>query len=166
MLRRNAIVEAAEHDDNDNTCSVPAAEFEQLNMSSSSSLKSSSIFSNSTQESASSPNSSQQTLLDQSENGGGSEHGSSHHHGHHRSSSGGKHERKKSSHRHHHRQSSHDPKNGGLGKDRETEHLSRWMASGNIVYKSVGLGLMDLAVGMRLIELAKEKGVGTYIEGF
>jgi ornithine cyclodeaminase/alanine dehydrogenase-like protein (mu-crystallin family) len=35
-----------------------------------------------------------------------------------------------------------------------------------VVYKSVGLGLMDLVVGTHLIEVAQEKNVGTRIEGF
>ncbi|KAH0491191.1 hypothetical protein TgHK011_002632 [Trichoderma gracile] len=44
--------------------------------------------------------------------------------------------------------------------------LSRWLRDGTVVYKSVGVGLMDLVVGTKLVEVAKQKGVGTQIEGF
>lgn len=44
--------------------------------------------------------------------------------------------------------------------------LGQWLQTGNVIYKSVGLGLMDLAVGMHLIHYAKEKGVGTQVEEF
>jgi hypothetical protein len=44
--------------------------------------------------------------------------------------------------------------------------LSRWLRDGTVVYKSVGLGLMDLVVGTRLVEIAKLKNIGTQIEGF
>ncbi|XXG95672.1 hypothetical protein Hte_001941 [Hypoxylon texense] len=46
------------------------------------------------------------------------------------------------------------------------KHLSRWLTVGTVVYKSVGLGLMDLVVGFELVRLAKAKGLGTHIEGF
>lgn len=52
-------------------------------------------------------------------------------------------------------------------KKREGEdHLCRWLQGGNVIYKSVGMGLMDLTVGMKIIEFAREKGVGTHVEGF
>lgn len=44
--------------------------------------------------------------------------------------------------------------------------LVRWLQSGNVVYKSVGLGLMDLAVGEELVALARERGIGTLVEDF
>ncbi|KAI0908268.1 UbiD family decarboxylase [Ustulina deusta] len=46
------------------------------------------------------------------------------------------------------------------------DHLARWLASGNVVYKSVGLGLMDLVVGIQVVELANARGVGTRVEDF
>lgn len=49
---------------------------------------------------------------------------------------------------------------------KKEDGLARWLRDGNVVYKSVGLGLMDLVVGTHLIEVAKEKGVGTQVEGF
>lgn len=51
-------------------------------------------------------------------------------------------------------------------KQEKEDHLSRWLQAGNVIYKSVGLGLMDLTVGMKVIEFAKQKGVGTHVEGF
>lgn len=49
---------------------------------------------------------------------------------------------------------------------RKDNRFARWLQEGNVIYKSVGLGLMDLTVGLKVIELAKEKGVGSHIEGF
>ena len=51
-------------------------------------------------------------------------------------------------------------------KKNKDDGLARWLRDGTVVYKSVGLGLMDLVVGMELVRLAKEKGVGTRIPGF
>ncbi|KAI0853575.1 NAD(P)-binding protein [Daldinia vernicosa] len=45
-------------------------------------------------------------------------------------------------------------------------HLARWLSAGNVIYKSVGLGLMDLVVGFEVIRLAKERGLGSHIDGF
>ncbi|KAL8802758.1 MAG: hypothetical protein Q9182_003593 [Xanthomendoza sp. 2 TL-2023] len=44
--------------------------------------------------------------------------------------------------------------------------LKRWLQAGNVVFKSVGLGLMDICVGEDLVMLARERGVGTAVEGF
>ncbi|KAI9806774.1 MAG: hypothetical protein M1825_006231 [Sarcosagium campestre] len=41
-----------------------------------------------------------------------------------------------------------------------------WLAKGNVIYKSVGLGLMDLTVGLDLVRLANDRGVGTMIPDF
>ncbi|KAI1178280.1 UbiD family decarboxylase [Nemania sp. FL0916] len=49
---------------------------------------------------------------------------------------------------------------------RHDDHLLRWLTSGNVIYKSVGLGLMDLVVGHEIIKLANAKGVGTHVENF
>ncbi|KAK4217247.1 hypothetical protein QBC37DRAFT_438245 [Rhypophila decipiens] len=51
-------------------------------------------------------------------------------------------------------------------KESEADRLSRWLAKGNVIYKSVGLGLMDLTVGMHLVKYAQERGVGTTVPGF
>ena len=44
--------------------------------------------------------------------------------------------------------------------------LKRWLEGGNVIYKSVGLGLMDICVGEDLVGLAREKGVGTTMADF
>jgi ornithine cyclodeaminase/alanine dehydrogenase-like protein (mu-crystallin family) len=44
--------------------------------------------------------------------------------------------------------------------------LLEWLTRGNVLYKSVGLGLMDLTVGHDLVTLARERGVGTHIDDF
>jgi hypothetical protein len=50
---------------------------------------------------------------------------------------------------------------------KETEDgLSRWLRDGTVVYKSVGLGLMDLVVGSHIVKVARAKNVGTQIPGF
>lgn len=65
--------------------------------------------------------------------------------------------------RHHRRSSS----QASVDRRKKKEDQSaRWLQRGNVIYKSVGLGLMDLSVGLRLIEFAREKGVGTVIDGF
>ncbi|KAK3898216.1 hypothetical protein C8A05DRAFT_19152, partial [Staphylotrichum tortipilum] len=45
-------------------------------------------------------------------------------------------------------------------------NLAQWLRTGNVIYKSVGLGLMDLSMGLHMIEFAKQKGVGTHVQGF
>jgi ornithine cyclodeaminase/alanine dehydrogenase-like protein (mu-crystallin family) len=44
--------------------------------------------------------------------------------------------------------------------------LKEWLVRGNVIYKTVGLGLMDVVVGNGMIELARERGIGTRIENF
>ncbi|OBT64485.1 hypothetical protein VE03_05378 [Pseudogymnoascus sp. 23342-1-I1] len=46
------------------------------------------------------------------------------------------------------------------------DSMATWLREGNVVYKCVGMGLMDLVVGEGLITLAREKGVGTTIPNF
>lgn len=60
-------------------------------------------------------------------------------------------------------------KKGNHGKDHENddqEGLMEWLMKGNVIYKSVGLGLMDVVVGAELVRLADERGVGTRIDNF
>lgn len=64
----------------------------------------------------------------------------------------------------HRRKSSHG--SGDRKKQEKEDHLCRWLQAGNVIYKSVGLGLMDLTVGIKVIEFAKQKGVGTHVAGF
>jgi ornithine cyclodeaminase/alanine dehydrogenase-like protein (mu-crystallin family) len=50
--------------------------------------------------------------------------------------------------------------------DSEDKQLREWVERGNVIYKSVGLGLMDLVTGGDLVRLAQERQVGTTIEDF
>ncbi|KAL8827446.1 MAG: hypothetical protein Q9170_007012 [Blastenia crenularia] len=51
---------------------------------------------------------------------------------------------------------------GGEGE----KGLKNWLQGGNVIYKSVGLGLMDVCVGEDLVMLSRERGVGKTFEGF
>jgi ornithine cyclodeaminase/alanine dehydrogenase-like protein (mu-crystallin family) len=51
-------------------------------------------------------------------------------------------------------------------EDKAHQSLMEWLQKGNVIYKSVGLGLMDVVVGMDLVRLADERGIGTRIENF
>jgi len=59
---------------------------------------------------------------------------------------------------------------GSLGRKKkqsqQEDQMSRWLSSGNVIYKSVGMGLMDLVVGEDLVRLAREKGIGLNVEDF
>jgi ornithine cyclodeaminase/alanine dehydrogenase-like protein (mu-crystallin family) len=56
---------------------------------------------------------------------------------------------------------------GAEGKEHAAEKgLMDWLQRGNVIYKSVGLGLMDVVVGADLVRLADERGLGTRIENF
>lgn len=48
----------------------------------------------------------------------------------------------------------------------EEKSLREWVERGNVIYKSVGLGLMDLVTGSDLIQLARARGIGTTVEDF
>lgn len=37
---------------------------------------------------------------------------------------------------------------------------------GNVIYKSVGLGLMDIVVGNELLRVGKERNIGLTVENF
>lgn len=60
------------------------------------------------------------------------------------------------------RSSSHTSSEQSDKKARE-DTLCRWLRDGNVIYKSVGLGLMDLVVGMHLVKVAREKNMGTQV---
>lgn len=55
---------------------------------------------------------------------------------------------------------------GAKKKKEREDHMCRWLQGGNVIYKTVGLGLMDLTVGMKVIEFARDKGVGAHVPGF
>lgn len=44
--------------------------------------------------------------------------------------------------------------------------MRKWLESGNVIYKSVGIGLMDICVGEDLVALAMQRGIGTRVDGF
>ncbi|KAJ5964231.1 Ornithine cyclodeaminase/mu-crystallin [Penicillium vulpinum] len=48
----------------------------------------------------------------------------------------------------------------------EEKGLREWAQRGNVIYKSVGLGLMDLVTGGDLVRLARERKLGTTVEDF
>ncbi|CAK4034317.1 Hypothetical predicted protein [Lecanosticta acicola] len=48
----------------------------------------------------------------------------------------------------------------------ENSGLKDWLMRGNVIYKSVGLGLMDVVVGGELLRKARERGIGVFIEQF
>lgn len=43
---------------------------------------------------------------------------------------------------------------------------AEWLKSGFVIYKSVGVGVMDIAVGRQLLQLAKTKGIGMTLKTF
>ena len=51
-------------------------------------------------------------------------------------------------------------------RGREEANLRKWIQKGNVIYKSVGLGLMDVVTGGDLVALAQQRGVGTVVENF
>lgn len=60
----------------------------------------------------------------------------------------------------------HKKKPDGEEGSKEEKGLMEWLQKGNVIYKSVGLGLMDVVVGTDLVRLADERGVGTRIDNF
>lgn len=48
----------------------------------------------------------------------------------------------------------------------ESERLEKWLAGGNVVYKSVGMGIMDLSICQALLERAAVYDVGTKLDEF
>jgi ornithine cyclodeaminase/alanine dehydrogenase-like protein (mu-crystallin family) len=51
-------------------------------------------------------------------------------------------------------------------KEEDDGGLREWLEKGNVVYKSVGLGLMDIVVGGDLVKMADTLGLGTRIARF
>ncbi|EUC44773.1 hypothetical protein COCMIDRAFT_5909 [Bipolaris oryzae ATCC 44560] len=49
---------------------------------------------------------------------------------------------------------------------RQDDGVKRWLEQGLVVYKSVGVGVMDIAIGKALLELSGEKGVGVRVDSF
>ncbi|GES61507.1 proline utilization protein PrnX-like protein [Aspergillus terreus] len=51
-------------------------------------------------------------------------------------------------------------------QDEDSISLREWIQKGNVIYKSVGLGLMDLVTGGDLVQLARQRKIGTTVEDF
>ncbi|KAF9885764.1 hypothetical protein FE257_012346 [Aspergillus nanangensis] len=51
-------------------------------------------------------------------------------------------------------------------EDSDSKSLREWVERGNVIYKSVGLGLMDLVTGGDLVQLARLRKIGTTVEDF
>ncbi|KAI9151821.1 hypothetical protein HJFPF1_09032 [Paramyrothecium foliicola] len=64
----------------------------------------------------------------------------------------------KSSFPFHFRRSSNDS-SSSTHKKKHEDGLIRWLSDGTVIYKSVGLGIMDLVVGAHLIEVANQKQI-------
>lgn len=53
-----------------------------------------------------------------------------------------------------------------LRDSRSPRGLQQWLEEGFLVYKSVGVGIMDIAIGSKLLALAEAKGKGVEISDF
>ncbi|KAF2449765.1 PrnX protein [Karstenula rhodostoma CBS 690.94] len=54
----------------------------------------------------------------------------------------------------------------GAIKDSSSPDMDDWLRNGFVIYKSVGIGIMDLAIGSALLDLAQEKNIGLTVEDF
>jgi phosphoribosylformylglycinamidine synthase len=54
----------------------------------------------------------------------------------------------------------------GLRQGKEGSEVKKWLEEGFVVYKSVGVGVTDIAIGKAIMELAGEKGVGVRLDSF
>jgi ornithine cyclodeaminase/alanine dehydrogenase-like protein (mu-crystallin family) len=53
-----------------------------------------------------------------------------------------------------------------LRQEDKPEGLESWLENGFVIYKSVGVGIMDIAIGSKLLGLAEEKGRGVRLNDF
>jgi ornithine cyclodeaminase len=51
---------------------------------------------------------------------------------------------------------------GGLGSSDAIEIPE----GANVIYKCVGMGLMDLVIGKKVLEVGSASGLGTHVDGF
>lgn len=51
-------------------------------------------------------------------------------------------------------------------KENCSPEVDDWLRNGFVIYKSVGVGIMDLAIGSALLDLAREKNIGLTVEDF
>ncbi|PMD59195.1 NAD(P)-binding protein [Hyaloscypha bicolor E] len=64
------------------------------------------------------------------------------------------------------RNSSQGPRERKKKQTEREDQMCSWLSSGNVIYKSVGMGLMDLTVGADLVKIARFKKIGTTIDEF
>lgn len=57
-------------------------------------------------------------------------------------------------------------RNDGGSVPQTSQDFQQWLNAGLVIYKSVGVSVMDLTAGQRLLTLAKAKGLGTTIADF
>jgi ornithine cyclodeaminase/alanine dehydrogenase-like protein (mu-crystallin family) len=48
----------------------------------------------------------------------------------------------------------------------DSEELSAWLQEGFVIYKSVGVGVMDLAIGRHLLSVAATRDIGLRDDNF
>lgn len=48
----------------------------------------------------------------------------------------------------------------------ENGHFGRWLGEGLVIYKGIGCGVMDIAVAQVLVSIARERGLGAFVEDF
>ena len=51
-------------------------------------------------------------------------------------------------------------------QSKDEMEMTEWLCRGNVIYKSVGIGLMDLVVGTEVVKLAWKRKAGMVIDGF
>lgn len=67
-------------------------------------------------------------------------------------------------HQHHHKEQEEKQRRQ---RQREIDGgLMDWLERGNVIYKGVGIGLMDVVVGMEIVRLAEQRSIGTFVQDF
>jgi len=64
------------------------------------------------------------------------------------------------------RNSSAKPANRKKKQTEQEDQMCAWLSSGNVIYKSIGMGLMDLVVGGDIVRIARAKNVGITMDEF
>jgi ornithine cyclodeaminase/alanine dehydrogenase-like protein (mu-crystallin family) len=54
----------------------------------------------------------------------------------------------------------------GAIKDNSSPEMEDWLRNGFVIYKSVGVGVMDLAIGNALLDIARSNKIGLTVEDF
>lgn len=55
---------------------------------------------------------------------------------------------------------------GALLQEKASSELPSWLQEGFVIYKSVGVGVMDLAIGQRLLTVAASRDIGLRVDDF